>query len=157
VLSMVNPMEHELRHMNDVSEREKAQQAHQEFENLADDAPKVRHTHTHALTLLPILRGTSSIVRRCHMLGRVSAGLTVCVYVCVRVRDVWCAAVTGTIHVREQGGAVGERGDLRGAGESGQRRARRHGLARSEPRLKVPSRHIVLLHTHQSINARVQS
>ena len=41
VLSMVNPMEHELRHMNDVNEREKAQKAHDEFENLADEAPKV--------------------------------------------------------------------------------------------------------------------
>jgi hypothetical protein len=40
-LSMVNPMEQEMRHMNDITEREKAAKAHEEFENLAEDAPKV--------------------------------------------------------------------------------------------------------------------
>jgi hypothetical protein len=61
VLSMVNPMEHELRHMNDVSEREKAQQAHQEFENLADDAPKVRHSHTHTHAPIGSVGGTHRV------------------------------------------------------------------------------------------------
>lgn len=46
-LSMVNPMEQEMRRVNDVMEREKAAEAHNKFENLADDAPKVPTPETH--------------------------------------------------------------------------------------------------------------
>lgn len=40
-LSMVNPMEQEMRRVNDISEREKATKAHKEFENMADYALQV--------------------------------------------------------------------------------------------------------------------
>lgn len=40
-LSMINPMETELRHVNDISAREMAKKAHEEFENMADISTKV--------------------------------------------------------------------------------------------------------------------
>lgn len=41
LITMINPLEHELRHLNNITEREKAKQVQEKFEQLYNSAPSV--------------------------------------------------------------------------------------------------------------------